>query len=127
MDSSEEPHRSSWRDITIRSGKMEDYAEQTRSMCLKKDWAIGLSNKSYRVTKTVLQANSALVESNSRLKTEKGKLEEKIKRHYGRLNDYLVENSQLNKKCADLESRVLELESENNRLKEDSHGKRRST
>ena len=67
-----------------------------------------------------------MVESNSKLKTEKGKLEEKIKRHYGRLNDYLVENSQLNKKCADLESRVLELESENNRLKEDSHGKRRS-
>ena len=56
------------------------------------DWAIGLSNKSYRVCKTILQANSALVESNSRLKTEKGKLEEKIKRHYGRLNDYLVEN-----------------------------------
>ena len=67
-----------------------------------------------------------MVESNSRLKTEKGKLEEKIKRHYGRLNDYLVENSQLNKKCADLESTVHEQESEINRLKEELQSKRPS-
>ena len=67
-----------------------------------------------------------MVESNSRLKTEKGKLEEKIKRHYGRLNDYLVENSQLNKKCDDLESKVLEQESEINRLKEELQSKRPS-
>lgn len=60
-----------------------------------------------------------MVESNSKLKTEKGKLEEKVKRHYGRLNEYLVENSQLNKQNGDLESRILELESENNRLKEE--------
>ena len=68
-----------------------------------------------------------MVESNSRLKTEKGKLEEKIKRHYGRLNDYLVENSQLNKKCDDLESKVLEQESEINRLKEELQSKRPSS
>ena len=67
-----------------------------------------------------------MVESNSRLKTEKGKLEEKIKRHYGRLNDYLVENSQLNKKCDDLESKFLEQESEINRLKEELQSKRPS-
>lgn len=129
MDSSdldETPNRSSWRDITVRSGKMEDYADRTRSLCLKKNWAVGLSNKSYRVCKTILQANSALVDSNSKLKTEKGKLEEKVKRHYGRLNDYLVENSQLNKKSDDLESRVAELESENNRLKEALYSKRPS-
>ena len=68
-----------------------------------------------------------MVESNSRLKTEKGKLEEKIKRHYGRLNDYLVENSQLNKKCANLESTVHEQESEINRLKEELQSKRPSS
>ena len=53
-----------------------------------------------------------MVEQNSRFKTEKGKLEEKVKRHYGRLNEYLVENSQLNKQNADLES-------ENNRLRDE--------
>merc|ERR1712131_85607 len=111
--------RHAWRDITVASGKMEDYSNITKSINLKKDWAVGLSNKSYRVTKTILQANQALVESNSKLKTEKGKLEEKVKRHYGRLNEYLVENSQLNKQNGDLESRILELESENNRLKEE--------
>ena len=36
MDSSEESYRSSWRDITVRSGKMEEYCEQTPSLCLQK-------------------------------------------------------------------------------------------
>ena len=35
-DSEQPTSRSSWRDITIRSGKMEEYSEQTRSLCLKK-------------------------------------------------------------------------------------------